>query len=313
MYLGVGMGVGIILGIVLIVFVVLPASTMESSAMFKFPFFVWSGVIILLSAALGGVSAYAFLSRQTAGYYRDKLKSAMEVGQTKDSFISMILHHIRTPLSGMRWITKEMLDHAPAGLPTEPLKQLYKANIRALDAVSHLITASQASMGRIQYQFEITSLEELQDIIAKSIQLLEASARAKGLRLTTTIVPVSKPSSVNVDREKIATIVQTILENAIHYTPQGGRITVVTEQKERAFIITVSDTGIGIPATERDKIFTQFYRAKNAAQIHPEGFGVGMFLVKTFIDRHQGSVRFESEVNEGTIFTIRIPLYIVST
>lgn len=307
-YIALGAVLGGIVGVVLLVFVLAPASAMGVPALLSFPQGIWSATLLALSAALGSVIAYSFLLRSVTRQYQDRLKGVLAVNQSKDSFISMVLHHLRTPLAGMRWIVKDLLDHSSDKFPRQALEQLYAANVRSLDAVTHLITASQASMERITYQFEAVPLDQLQDVIAKGVQLLEASALAKDLQVKTSFSPAT--ASVNVDKEKVATIVQTLLENSIHYTPSGGTITIATEQQEHDFVITVSDTGIGIPAEEKDRIFTQFYRAKNAVREHPEGFGVGMFLVKTFVDRHQGTVTLAPNAPKGTTVTVRIPLYI---
>lgn len=103
--------------------------------------------------------------------------------------------------------------------------------------------------------------------------------------------------------------IQNILDNAFKYTPAGGRVIVRAELKQDALEIKLSDTGVGIPDANKDKIFSKFFRASNVVKMQTEGSGLGLFIVKSIVERHHGSVEFYSEEGHGTTFTITIPLH----
>lgn len=269
--------------------------------------------IIFGWAALGAMTAYNFIVKGSFKQESRKLKAALEVNRTKDEFISMVLHHLRTPLSGIRWGLKETLKEGL--IPSEvrkKLQRLFDENIRALNAVEHLIEASQASMGRITYNLEIVGITDLQQLIKEAIAGLNPMAQAKNLSVAIEMSPASK-ESVKIDREKVDVIVQTLFDNAIRYTPQGGSIKIRTEIKEAYFLFSIADTGMGISEKDQPRIFLQFFRAENAKRLEPNGFGIGLFVVKIFIENHRGKVWFTSEEEKGTTFTFSLPVIKVPT
>lgn len=114
---------------------------------------------------------------------------------------------------------------------------------------------------------------------------------------------------VRIDEEKLVNAVQAVIENAIEYTLPGGNVWVVVKQEREGLIFEIKDTGIGISADDRKKMFYQFYRGVEAQHLNPGGFGVGMFLAKSFVEGHNGTVSVESDKGKGTTIRIWIPLY----
>ena len=136
---------------------------------------------------------------------------------------------------------------------------------------------------------------------------LEALVTKKGLSLAIEIFPAAE-GSVRIDKEKIVTITQTLLENAIAYTPKGGSIKVAAEEKGGSFLLHVTDTGIGIAEKDRPRVFSQFFRGEKARRFKPIGFGIGLFLVKIFLKAHNGEIWFTSREGKGTTFSFRLPI-----
>lgn len=260
-------------------------------------------------AFLGALVGYALAARQLLDQKAVKLKAAHEVNKTKDEFISMVLHHLRTPLSGMRWVLKEILKESAgsrAKVDRKKLEILDDENDRVLEAVNHLIEASRAATGRIVYNFELISLNELQELIRESIRKMAPAIRAKGLELIEAL-PQFSENAVKVDKEKIIIAVETILENAVKYTDKG-EIKVSSEKDYENFYFSVSDTGIGVPVKNQKEMFLQFFRSEAARRLDPNGFGIGLFIVKIFIDNHKGAIWFASIEGKGTTFTFRLPI-----
>ncbi len=263
--------------------------------------------IVLGFAVMGILLVYGLLQQKLLLQSLVKLEAARESNKSKDAFVSMLLHYIRTPLAGIRWSLKSLLDAVSDQAQKEQVARMYQENLRALDAVEHLLEVSRTSMGKIAYRFEVVSLRDLTKLIRETADQMSVQAQKKKISF---IVRTAHPSehALKADREKIVSVVQTLVENAIHYTPEGGTITLTTEEQEADFVVSVADTGIGIPRTDESKIFLQFFRSENARRIFAGGFGVGLYLIKTFIEAGKGSIGFVSQEGKGTTFTVRIPI-----
>lgn len=274
------------------------------------------GILALLPVLFAlafGMVAYGRAMARAFEDARARFKTALEVNSAKDEFTSMVLHHLRTPLAGMRWMISEVIrgKRYPADVK-EIFDTLYDTDKRALAAVSHLLDVSKASMERIEYTIDEVSVHDLQDIVRKNVEMYQEQFKEKGIDLKKNFTRKIE-GGVKIDKEKIATVVGTLIENAIHYTPQGGTVTVTTEQDGKEYTIAIADTGIGVPEDDKSRIFLQFYRAENAIKKNPEGFGVGLYLIKLFVENQKGTVDMQSEEGKGSTFTVHIPLYSIST
>lgn len=228
--------------------------------------------------------------------------------QSAGSYISMMLHHLRTPLAGMMWSLKDMNKEAPEGsTQKEQLKRLYDENLRLLGVVENLLQSSRISSGHVNYDFDVTNTSNIEQQILRGISEMSAEAYEKNISLHIETLPISN-RNIKVDQEKIISIIQTLFENSLRYTDPGGNITVKTGEKDGYFFFEISDTGIGIPEKDQKNIFIQFFRADNAQKKIPNGYGIGLFLVKTFTDAHGGTVSYSSKEGHGSTFTVHLPL-----
>ena len=129
-------------------------------------------------------------------------------------------------------------------------------------------------------------------------------------KFTIDIKSVKQP--VLIDREKVKRILIILLTNAFVFTDKNGEILlqakIIGRGKNRALNILISDNGIGIPAAERNKVFEKFYRASNASRAVPNGTGLGLFIVKTFVQMHGGEIVIKTAKGKGTIFDISLPI-----
>ena len=235
-------------------------------------------------------------------------------------YLSIILHHIRTPLTSMMWAVKELWKEAPEGSSEkERLLKIYDENVRLVHTVEKLLATSRAESGKVSYSFELTNTESVRRLILEGISEMSPSARVKNIALRVEAEAVSgKP--LKVDLEKTISIAQTLFENAVNYTDPGGEISVALREREDGkdlkegggcLVLEIRDTGIGIPEKDSGKIFTQFFRADNAEQKIPTGHGVGLFLAKTFVEAHGGTIAFapnQENGGAGTVFTVCFPL-----
>jgi len=225
--------------------------------------------------------------------------------------LAMILHHIRTPLTGMMWAVKEVWESAPEGSEEKAkLLRIYDENIRILSAVEELLSSSRASAGRVNYDFEVTDTNKIEQLILRGLSEMSSSAHEKNISLHIETKPLDT-KLLKTDLEKIMTVAQTLFENAVMYTNPGGNITVLLKEDGSYFIFEIADSGIGIPEKDRLRIFTEFFRAENAQKKVPSSYGVGLFLAKTFVDAHGGTITFapnHENGGNGTVFTVKLPL-----
>lgn len=163
-------------------------------------------------------------------------------------------------------------------------------------------------MGHVSYSFVDMSTEDLERLMSESISKMRPVAYAKHISVEVETLPLSK-RIVKVDKDKIITIIQTLFENAVTYTRDGGDIKIHMEEKQNDFLFHIADSGIGIPESERGKIFSQFFRSSNAKQERPNGVGIGLFLARTFAKSHGGDITFISK-SRGTTFTVRLPIFV---
>jgi signal transduction histidine kinase len=266
-----------------------------------------TGAIFFSFVFLGGLATYASLVRRKIVVYEEEVRRTREADAAKNVFISMLLHFIRTPLAGIRWSLDSMRGKPNLGVAERhQVDMLYEETLRALDAVEHLLDVSRSSVGNIAYTFAPLSAESIIATINHAVEEIQPQADNKKIRVSIHSSPPS-PRLLAVDRSKIQIAVGTLLENAISYTPEGGSIVVSVEEKKDGLYCTVTDNGIGIPTHDQEKIFMQFYRSENARRKRPDGFGVGLYMIKMFIEKHGGKIWFESKEGSGSSFTFRLP------
>jgi signal transduction histidine kinase len=190
-------------------------------------------------------------------------------------------------------------------LPAEVRNRLdvvHRNSLRLLKLVNSLLEFSRIEAGRARASFEPTDLVALtRDLVSTFGSAVELA----GLALNQKLTPLSEP--VYVDRDMWERVVLNLLSNAFKYTLRG-EINVAVAQIDNQAVLTVSDTGIGIPAESIPKLFDRFYRVEGAQGRTHEGTGIGLALVYELMKLHSGSVSVQSEMGQGSTFTLRLPL-----
>ncbi len=230
----------------------------------------------------------------------------VELYKSKSEFITVAAHQLRTPLSGINW-TFESLSKATSISPSD--KELVKngamATANTLKIVNDLLDVSKIEEGRFGYNMENMDLVSfLSDILAN------ANLMAKEYGVNLYFDKGTEPSIVvKIDPGKLGMALSNVVDNAIKYNIKNGSITVKLEKlQDKPYVqISVIDTGIGIPASDVEKLFKKFFRAENAVRIVTEGTGLGLYISKNIINRHGGNIWLESEVGRGTKVYITLP------
>jgi PAS domain S-box-containing protein len=229
------------------------------------------------------------------------------VEQLKTEFVSLAAHQLRTPLSGIKWSLKMILDGDLGPLPEEQkdfLKKALMANERLIRLVNDLLDVTRIEEGRFLYKLEEKDIVKIvEDVFNSYLDLAKEKEITFELEKLKDNFPLIK-----VDEEKIKLAIQNLIENALIYTLPKGKVTVTIDLQNGNFFFKVKDTGIGIPKQVQDRIFTKFFRASNAVKIETEGSGLGLFITKNIIESHGGKIWFESEEGKGTTFYFTIPV-----
>lgn len=230
-----------------------------------------------------------------------------ELDTLKNKFINIINHQFRTPLSAIRWSLEAMLG-GDVGKLTEAQQEFVRiahdADAEIIKRTNDLLTAIDIEEGRVVISKEEISLESLWSSLIPSWQ------RGCGLRrlVCEYEAPPEPLPAASADAEKIKLIMEKLADNAITYTPEKGSVKVSIAQVPGAIRFTITDSGIGIPHAEQNRIFGRFFRGTNAASMKPDASGLGLYIAKHFIDQHGGKIGFTSNIGEGTTFWFEIPL-----
>jgi len=234
----------------------------------------------------------------------EKLK---RLNDAKSEMISMSAHQVRTSLSAFKWMLKMFLDGDLGELSHEQqgfIQKSFDSNERMIGLVSDMLYANKDEDASIPYHFENTQIEDLIDNI-----LFEfiGEATRKGIEVIF-LKSGSKLPTISTDQIKIRIVIQNLLENAIKYSNNHGKIFISAHEEDNGVEISIKNTGIGIPEKEKGLIFTKFFRAGNARQKETFGSGLGLYTAKNIVEKHKGKIWFESEENEGATFHIFLPL-----
>jgi two-component system, OmpR family, phosphate regulon sensor histidine kinase PhoR len=228
------------------------------------------------------------------------------IDKMKNEFISIAAHQLRTPLSAIKWAIKMILDGDVGKLNDEQqnlLTQGYASNERIIVLVNDMLNVSRIEEGRFGYSFTHDKFEEALDIVVKS---LDNQIKKKKIKLELSLLP--ELPLVYMDKQKMVLVLQNILENAVKYTPESGKIEIKVMNNGDNLGVSVKDNGVGIPRADQAKLFSKFFRASNAMRLQAEGSGLGLFIVKNIIEKHGGTIICKSEEGRGTEFIFTLPL-----
>lgn len=237
---------------------------------------------------------------------RQSNKKLIELDETKDEFVSMASHQLRTPLTSVKGYISMVLE-GDAGKITPAQKRLLEEAFTSSERMVHLISDF-LNISRLQTgKFVIDkSLVNLADLVDQEVDGLKATAEARALKLK-----YRKPSyfpSIYIDEGKIRQVLMNFIDNAIYYSMERTAITVKLRVEDGDAVLEVHDTGIGVPVSEQQRLFTKFFRATNARRQRPDGTGIGLFLAKKVIVAHGGNMVFSSIEGEGSVFGFRLPI-----
>jgi PAS domain S-box-containing protein len=237
--------------------------------------------------------------------FRD-ITQEKSMGRAKDEFISLASHQLRTPPSIIGWYT-ETLESGDLGpineKQTEYLGEIYKANQRMIAVINSLLNISRIEMGT----FAVSDKEiDLREIIHETIKELSSRFNRK-ITLQEEYDPLA--GSFRADPNIAQIIIDNLLSNSFKYSsPENTKIDIALKKNGDSLVLSVKDSGIGIPQKDQGRIFEKLFRADNAVVENPDGTGLGLYMTKKIVvDGLGGEIRFESKEGEGTTFYVSLP------
>lgn len=234
--------------------------------------------------------------------YKDvtDLVRAIEV---KDEFVSTVSHELRTPLASIAGYLEVVLDRDDLpGPAAEHLRVVERNTVRLDRLVGDLLATAQAGQGPVPLERATCDLAVL---VRESVETAAPSAAAAGIALSRS-GPESVP--VTIDPRRLGQVIDNLLSNAIKHTARGGCVGVVLTTETDRVEVAVSDTGTGIPAVDRDRLFDRFHRSSTSRALAIPGVGLGLSIARDIVAAHGGRIELESEVGRGTTVRVRLPL-----
>ncbi|RKH60304.1 sensor histidine kinase [Corallococcus llansteffanensis] len=261
-------------------------------------------------AIIGRVWSFRDVSlRVRAERERERLlREAHEAIQVRDDFLSIASHELKTPLTPLRLslqVLRQLLESRQPGMLSRVDRAL--GQVRRLSSlVNDLLDASCVGVGRLELQRAPVSLREL--ALEVSSDFLAISDQHP--------ITVDAPDEellVLGDSGRLSQVLTNLMENALKYSPLGGAVHVSLVRDGADAVLSVADSGIGIPKEEQDHLFERFFRARNAPISGFGGLGMGLYICRDIVDRHDGHIWVESELGRGSTFHVSLPILATRT
>lgn len=229
-----------------------------------------------------------------------------ELEKAKDDFLSVAAHQLRTPLGSMKW-SLEMLLNGDFGKINHKFDELFKKlsenNRRMIKLVNDLLNSSRIDQGRVA---DNPTKVNIGNIIKTVVKELEIETKQKLIKVSIEIK--NTLPTIIIDPVRFHEVITNLISNAIKYNKNKGSITITIKKQTDEILINIADTGIGIPYEDQKRLFSKFFRAANAIHSETDGTGLGLFVVKSYIESWGGTISLKSRENQETCFTINLPL-----
>jgi two-component system sensor histidine kinase VicK len=262
--------------------------------------------VIVDNKIIGAIDIFRDITRERA------------IDHAKTEFVSLASHQLKTPPTAIKLLLERILN-GKAGPLTEKQKEYFNdiqsSNQRMIDIVDALLSVSRIEMGTFAIE---PSDKDICALVQDVLDELKMVIYSKKMQLELTFPKTSV--MVSIDEPLFRMVMNNLVMNAVNYTQEGGKILVSGEQvkksklwggkmlQEDSFVVSVADTGCGIPKSQQSNLFTKFFRADNAREKHPNGTGLGLYIIKSILDTVGGSIWFLSKENKGTTFYVAIPM-----
>ena len=236
-----------------------------------------------------------------------EIQKLKEEEQRKDDFLKMVSHELKTPVTSVKGYVQLLLSmlkeeqDTPAAVLETPLLRIDNQVGRLGRLIAEMLDISRLESGKLEMQKELIRLDEL---LEETVQDIRFTNTGHTISISRTV-----EVAVYADKNRIGQVIINLVNNAIKYSPDNNSIEIwIDKAGEKEVVVSIKDYGIGIDKEHQQKIFERFYRAEGQSEKNYSGFGIGLFIVKEIIERHDGLLTVESEIGKGSVFTFILPL-----
>ena len=228
----------------------------------------------------------------------------MNMDSSRKDFVANVSHELKTPITSVKVLADSLLaqQDVPAELYREFLEDIAEEIEREDKIINDLLALVKMDKSAAELNITSVNMNELAEIILKRMRPI---ARKRDIEL---LLVSTREVTAEIDEVKMSLILTNLIENAIKYNREHGKVTVTLDADHQYFTITVEDTGIGIPEESLNRIYDRFYRVDKSHSREIGGTGLGLAITKNAVQLHRGSIKVESTFGEGTRFLVKIPL-----
>ncbi|TFG35295.1 MAG: HAMP domain-containing histidine kinase, partial [Parcubacteria group bacterium] len=229
-----------------------------------------------------------------------------EANRMKSEFVSIVSHQLRAPLSNLKWTIDLLLSEKiemEKEKGVEFLEVLEENTKRMADLISDLLTVSRLDQGKFVARKKTVSLKNLIDEVIQ-----EMSIFCKANNVNITFNSEENLPQVPLDPSQIKIVITNLLDNAIRYINDNGKIEVKLKKYGRNLHFEIKDNGVGIPGGDQKHIFQKFFRSQNALKKQTSGSGLGLYIAKSIVEKEGGRIDFKSQEGSGSTFWFNLPI-----
>jgi PAS domain S-box-containing protein len=233
------------------------------------------------------------------------VEDLQKLDRLKTEFVATVSHELRTPLTSISGYVEMLVDQGAGELTAKQqamLEVVERNTRRLLLMIDNLLTIGRIEAGAFDVKTEPV---EAVPLIRGAIKAMLPTAQERGIAIQVDFV--HNPGIILADSAQLDRAILNVLSNAVKFTPSGGRVTVTTDRLDDEVIISVADTGVGIPLDEQERLFTPFFRSSTSVKSETQGTGLGLVIVKNIVEGHNGTIRLDSTPQVGTTVTFTIP------
>ena len=243
-------------------------------------------------------------TKQISGTINKTLEKLKAVDQSRQEFVSNVSHELKTPITSIRVLADSLMgmEDAPKELYQEFMHDISDEIDRESKIIDDLLTL--VRMDKASSELSCTQVQ-INGLIEMVLKRLRPIARKRNIEL---IFESKRDVTADIDEVKFSLAINNLVENAVKYNKEDGWVRVTLDADHKFFYLKVADSGIGIPAEFKERVFERFYRVDKARSRETGGTGLGLAITRSVVLMHHGAIRVDSVEGEGSTFMVRIPL-----
>ena len=243
-------------------------------------------------------------TKQISDAFNKLLSRLRQIDKSREEFVSNVSHELKTPLASMKVLADSLIfqENVPVELYEEFMQDIGKEIDRENEIINDLLTLVKMDKTAQDVNIRQTNVNDLLELILKRLRPI---AEKKNVEM---VLESFRPVVAEIDEVKMTLAISNLVENAIKYNMENGWVHVSLNADHRFFYVKVADSGIGIPKEDQEHVFERFFRVDKSHSKEVVGTGLGLAIARNAVLMHRGSIKVYSEANEGTTFTVRVPL-----